>query len=475
MLKKHIESVLLQKLAYPPTASQSILIEKISDFILNLKDNDLFLLKGFAGTGKTTMINAIVQCLAEFKYKSVLLAPTGRAAKVMSSYTGIAASTIHRKIYRQKSSKDGFGNFTLSINTHSNTFFFVDEASMIANNSYESNVFGSGKLLDDLLSFVLNNSNCKLILIGDEAQLPPVGLTISPALDKSELEKYSYKIQDTTMTDIVRQALDSGILFNSFKIRKMIKDELLGYPKLETKQFSDIVKLPGSELVEEIETSYSSVGMEDTIIVCRSNKRANKYNSGIRNQILYREEEITAGDLLMVVKNNYFWLNDEKTADFIANGDIVEVLRIKNYEERYGFRFADITIRLIEHDNIDLDVKIILDTLTIDGPSLNYEDNKNLFYSVLIDYSEIKGKKNQYNKVKEDPFFNALQVKFAYAVTCHKAQGGQWRHVFIDQGYITDEQLNYDYYRWLYTAITRASEKVFLVNFNKQFFIDEYE
>ena len=475
MLKKHIESILLQKLAFEPTPSQSILITKISDFILNSRTNKIFLLKGFAGTGKTTMINAIVQCLAEFNYKSVLLAPTGRAAKVMSSYTGINASTIHKKIYRQKSAKDGFGKFVLSFNTHSDTFFFVDEASMIANNPAESNAFGSGNLLDDLFSFVLNSNNCKLILIGDEAQLPPVGFAISPALDKSELEKFGYNVLSTTMTDIVRQALDSGILFNSFKIRKMIENDISGYPQLQTQQFNDIIPLPGSELVEEIETSYSTVGMEDTIIVCRSNKRANKYNTGIRNQILYREEEISAGDLLMIVKNNYFWINDEKTADFIANGDIVEVLRIKAYEERYGFRFADITIRLFEHNDLELDVKIMLDTLSIDGPSLNYEDNKKLFYSILIDYSDIKGKSKQYKKVKEDPFFNALQVKFAYAVTCHKAQGGQWKHVFIDQGYITDELLNRDYYRWLYTAITRATDKVFLVNFNKQFYIDEFD
>lgn len=472
MLKEHIETILLQKLVFDPTPSQYTLIKGISNFILNKKDEKVFLLKGFAGTGKTTMINAIVNCLSEFKYKSVLLAPTGRAAKVISSYTGQNASTIHRKIYKQKSAKDGFGKFILSFNTHSDTFFIIDEVSMIANNTGESNVFGTGRLLDDVFSYVFSGNNCNLILIGDEAQLPPIGLDISPALDKYELGKYGYNLQHTTMTDIVRQALDSGILFNSFKIREMIKNHTKGYPELQTKRFDDIIRLQGIDLVEEIENSYSYVGMDETIIVCRSNKRANKYNAGIRNQILYREEEISTGDYLMVVKNNYFWISDEKTDDFIANGDIGEIMRIVKYEERYGRRFADITIRLIEHNDMEVDVKIMLDTLSIDGPSLPYDDNKELFYSVLEDYNSIIGKHKQYKAVKEDPFFNALQVKFSYAVTCHKAQGGQWKHVFIDQGYITDELLNLDYYRWLYTAITRATTKVYLVNFNKLFFID---
>jgi len=474
MLKEHIETILLEKLVFKPTASQYTLIKGISELILNKKEINVFLIKGFAGTGKTTMINAIVSCLSEFNYNSVLLAPTGRAAKVMSSYTGKSASTIHRKIYRQKTAKDGFGKFILNFNTHSDTFFIIDEVSMIANNTGESNVFGSGRLLDDVFSYVFQGSNCNLILIGDEAQLPPIGLDISPALDKNEIERYNYKFMHTTMTDIVRQALDSGILFNSFKIREMIENKLKGYPELQTERFGDIERLKGSNLVEEIENSYSSVGMDETIIVCRSNKRANKYNLGIRNQILYREEEISTGDYLMVVKNNYFWISNEKNDDFIANGDIGEIMRIIKYEERYGRRFADITVRLIEHNDLEVDLKIMLDTLSIDGPSLPYDDNKDLFYSVLEDYSSLGGKSKQYKAVKEDPFFNALQVKFSYAVTCHKAQGGQWKHVFIDQGYITDELLNLDYYRWLYTAITRATIKVFFVNFNKQFFIDEH-
>lgn len=476
MLKKHIESVLVDKLGFYPTSTQEKAISVLGDFIQFHDKYQVFLLKGFAGTGKTTMIKALVDTLAEFKLSSILMAPTGRAAKVLSAYTGQSASTIHRKIYRQQSSKDGFGKFSLNFNPHANTFFMVDEASMISNSSAESSVFGSGRLLDDIYTYVFNGKNCKLILIGDEAQLPPVGLILSPALDFSGLQVFGHEAIESTLTEVVRQAFDSGILKNSFIVRKMIQENQIDFPRFELKGFDDIVRLSGEELIETITESYDTVGMEETMIVCRSNKRANKFNLGIRNTILWREEELTSGDYLMVVKNNYFWLKDEENKlNFIANGDSLELTRIFYYEERYGYRFANVRLKLQDHDEMEIDAKIFMDTLTIDGPSLPAGANRELFFAVAEDYPDETTKAKRYQKVREDPYFNALQVKFAYAVTCHKAQGGQWKHVFLDQGYVTDEMLSVDYLRWLYTGITRASEKLYLVNFGKQFFEESVE
>ncbi|MCF8372002.1 MAG: AAA family ATPase [Bacteroidales bacterium] len=476
MLKKHIKSVLTDKLGFYPTSTQEQAISVLGNFIQFHDKYQVFLLKGFAGTGKTTMIKALVDTLAEFKLNSVLMAPTGRAAKVMSAYTGQPASTIHRKIYRQQSSKDGFGKFSLNFNPHADTFFMVDEASMISNSSADSSVFGSGRLLDDVYTYVFKGKNCKLILIGDEAQLPPVGLVLSPALDLSELQAFGFETAESSLTEVVRQALDSGILKNSFIVRRMIEENNIAFPRFELENFDDIVRLSGEDLIDTISGSYDSVGMEETMIVCRSNKRANNFNLGIRNKILWREEELTSGDYLMVVKNNYFWLKqDEKNLNFIANGDSCELTRIFNYEERYGHRFANVRLKLHEHNEDEIEAKIFMDTLTIDGPSLPAGANKELFFAVLEDYADESTKAKRYQKVREDPYFNALQVKFAYAVTCHKAQGGQWKHVFLDQGYVTEDMLSIDYLRWLYTGITRASEKLYLVNFGKQFFDDKEE
>ncbi|MCK4663096.1 MAG: AAA family ATPase [Bacteroidales bacterium] len=476
MIEKHISKLILEKFEYTPTPSQKVLIEKLASYILNhtasIKQREIFIIKGFAGTGKTTIISSLINALKDYKIKSVLLAPTGRAAKVLTTYSGENAFTIHKKIYRQKSSKDGFGKFILDINLHTNTIFIVDEASMISNDSNGLSVFGSGRLLDDLLEYVFNNKNCRLIIVGDTAQLPPVGIDISQALKDEILINYNFDVIDIKLTDVVRHSLNSGILFNATRVRKLVGNNNSKFPSIKLSGFNDIKYLNGEDLLEEITDAYNNSGIENCIIVCRSNKRANKYNQGIRKSILWREDEISVGDYLMIVKNNYFWCEENSDMDFIANGDIVEIIKIGNYEERYDLRFANITVRFIDYDDIEIDVKIILDTLTIETASLTSEDNKKLFYSVIEDYSELKTKKKQYKAVKNDPYFNALQVKFSYAVTCHKAQGGQWDTVFIDQGYLVDDMINIEYLRWLYTAITRATNKLFLVNFNKDFFED---
>jgi len=472
MLADHIKNIILEKLKFKPTSDQDQLMSGLSSFIMDNNPNKVFLIKGYAGTGKTTVVSAFVNSLNKLKIKSVLMAPTGRAAKVLSSYSKKSAFTIHKKIYRQKSSKDGFGEFVLDKNLHSNTFFIVDEASMISNQSNDISVFGSGRLLEDLVNYVYNEKSCKLILIGDTAQLPPVGIDISPALNENQLKSLGFDVDLFELTEVVRQTSDSGILLNATNIRNQLVNETYEFPKLNLDSKPDIEKISGSDLIDTINDSYEKKGFEDTIIITRSNKRANQYNSGIRSQILWREEEISVGDLLMVVKNNYFWLEDNEKADFIANGDIAEVMRIKKYHEQYGFRFADVTLNLIDYD-IEFDCKIILDTLNINTAALSSDDNKKLFYNVMEDYKGEKTKKKQFEGVKNDEFFNALQVKFSYAITCHKAQGGQWKNVFLDHGYVTDDMMDKEYLRWLYTAFTRPTEKLYLVNFNKRFFEDQ--
>ncbi len=471
MLKTHIYNILLYKLEHSPTVSQKKLITFLPDYITARGEN-ILLVKGYAGTGKTTLISSLVNTLNELKIRSVLLAPTGRAAKMLSSYSGHNALTIHKKIYRQRTSKDAFGKFTLDRNLHTNTFFIVDEASMIGNASFESNIFGSGNLLEDLLKYVFNNKNCKLVLVGDTAQLPPVGLSISPALDENFLEGSGHPVSTFFLSDVIRQARESGILYNATNLRHMISAGSSTIPEIQL-DFRDIERISGADIVEILSDAYSKTGTADTIVINRSNKLANKYNQGIRNQILERESEIAPGDLLMVVKNNYYWLEESETTNFIANGDIIEVLQIKRYEELYGFRFADAVIRMADYDNQEIDVKLMLDTLHIETASLGNEAGKKLFYTVMEDYADMPSKKRQYEKVKSDPFFNALQVKFAYAVTCHKAQGGQWKNVFIDQGFFKEEMLETEYLRWLYTAFTRATEKLYLVNFKDSFFEGE--
>ena len=468
MLRKFVAATILENLAFQPTEGQRAMIEELGAFVGTDDPGELMLVRGFAGTGKTTLVNSLVKTLASMKQKCVLLAPTGRAAKVLTAYTGISAWTIHKKIYRQKSGKDGIGEFTLDKNLHKNTYFIVDEASMIGDRSPDA-FFGSGDLLRDLLDYVEMGTSCRLVLVGDTAQLPPVGLDISPALDRERLEQFGYRTREIEMTDVIRQAEGSGILYNATSIRKLIEAQVRGYPDFNFDSFEDISMVSGADLLETISESYDRYGTGETIVVTRSNKRANRFNSGIRSQILWREEKLSVGDLLMVVKNNYFWKDEEKKIDFIANGDIIKVERILINEEVHGHRFADVDVSLPDYGNIELQVKLLLDVIDLETASLGREEQKGLYLSVSEDYPEATNRRQKATKVSTDPYFNALQVKFAYAVTCHKAQGGQWKSVFLDQGFFTDEMLNQDYLRWLYTAFTRASERLYLVNLAKEF------
>jgi exodeoxyribonuclease V len=470
MLIKEIGSSLIEHLGHPPTESQVRLMAKMAEFLSDFHKHQIFLVKGYAGTGKTTSVRSIIETLGRYKQKAILLAPTGRAAKVLANYTGQQAFTIHRKIYRQKTSGSAAGSFTLNFNKHKDTLFIVDEASMIANQSNEGGIFGSGRLLDDLIEFVFAGEGCKLILLGDTAQLPPVGYAESPALDKEILKNYLLEVDEIELTDVIRQQIDSGILNNATRLRSAIPLEAADVPTFQTEDFSDVVRLSGEDLIESIAGSYDRFGMEETMIVCRSNKRANIYNQGIRNKILCREEELSPGDLLMVVKNNYFWLQEQAENSFIANGDMIMIKRILKYTERYGFRFADVIVSFPDYDFESVELKIIMDTLSIEGPSLSYAQNESFFRQISEDYAHYGKKAIIYKKIKEDPFFNALQVKFGYAITCHKAQGGQWKHVYLDQGFLPDDQLSTEHVRWLYTGLTRASEKLFFVNFHSKFF-----
>jgi exodeoxyribonuclease-5 len=469
MLSDHIASNILSQIRENPTPSQVRLVQTLASFTVGQQDDAILVVRGYAGTGKTTAISAYVKMLNSMKLKSVLLAPTGRAAKVLSFYSGEQAYTIHKKIYRQRSSKDGFGRFELDRNLHTQTIFIVDEASMISNQKQEGSVFGSGCLLDDLMEYIYNGKGCKLMLVGDTAQLPPVGLTVSPALNKEIIFGYSGLILEEELKEVVRQGKESGILFNASFLRFRLDRSDFTLPLLKIDGFEDIERIGGNDLIEAIAMSYQKYGLEQTIVISRSNKRANKYNQGIRNSILAHEEDLVPGDLLMVVKNNYFWLKDNPKVEFIANGDIIEVVRIYKYQELYGYRFADCRVRLIDYD-LEVDTKLLLDVLYEDTPALSAEKNKEIYYNILEDYSDLKSKKKQFESVRNNEHFNAIQVKFAYAVTCHKSQGGQWKSVFIDQGYIEEENISIEYLRWLYTALTRATDKVYLVNFPESFF-----
>jgi exodeoxyribonuclease-5 len=431
---------------------------------MSRENNNILLFKGYAGTGKTTMLGAAVKMMDSLHQKTILLAPTGRAAKVFSEYSGHSAFTIHKKIYRQKYFSNDFSGFSLTDNLYKDTLFIVDEASMISNENAGMSVFGSGCLLDDLIQYVYSGDNCRLVLMGDAAQLPPVSLTESPALNAKYLKRYNLNVTEIQLTQVVRQQEDSGILLNATNIRNALRSGKIDiYPNILTGNFADIRKISGEELIEEISSAYSRDGIDDTIIICRSNKNANIYNNGIRNRILYREEEISSGDRLMVVKNNYFWGKAHKDIDFIANGEIVQVLRVRHTEEVYGFRFCNVLVRFSDYDT-EMEIKIILDTLQSESPALSKESNDKLFASVAEDYADIRTKPERIKKIKEDSYFNAIQVKYAYAVTCHKAQGGQWSNVFLDTGYVTEEMMGEDFYRWLYTAFTRATKQLYLVN-----------
>jgi len=469
--KELLRSTILQNFPHQPTSGQFDLVQKLSDFILNQDDLSTFILKGYAGTGKTTIISSLVKSLPIIKFKTVLLAPTGRAAKVLSGFSAQQAFTIHKKIYRQSANSEGNLFFSLQPNLHVNTIFIVDEASMISEGTNDTYIRSS--LLEDLCEYVYSGVNCKMILIGDVAQLPPVGLKISPALDVEHFKsKYISNVHSVELQEVVRQKEESGILFNATKIRQLLKENEVRTPKFNL-SFDDVTRIQGGELEDAINQCYSRYGQEETMVICRSNKRANQYNQQIRARILWQEDELAGGDYLMVVKNNYHWLPQENKAGFIANGDIIQMSKARGIREMHGFRFADATIRLIDYpDEIDLEVKLLLDTLTSEAPALSYEQNKALYQSVLIDYIEEPNKSKRNAMIKKDPFMNALQVKFAYAVTCHKAQGGQWPAVFVDQGYFTNEMLDKEYLRWLYTAITRASKHLFLVNFSDDFFED---
>ena len=444
-----------------PTAEQEHAIDVFSLFMTDRDDHVVMILRGSAGTGKTTLAGAIVRAMNVLKQKMILLAPTGRAAKVFALNAGHPAYTIHRRIYRQKSAGD-ISAFNLNFNNNRDTLFMIDEASMIANQGYGESAFGSGCLLDDLMQFVYSGQNCRMVLVGDKAQLPPVGEDESPALMSDVLRAYGMKVYECDLNQVLRQSEDSGILWNATRIRTLIDDWVL--PKIRFQGFADIVRVPGDELIESLATSYSRVGMDETMVITRSNKRANIYNQGIRNTVLDREDELCRGDQLMIVKNNYYWTEQFKEISFLANGDIAVVQRVRNVQELFGFRFADVTMTLPDYDSYELTATVILDSLTTESPALSREQQEQLYNAVMEDYADIPLKADRIKQLKKDKYFNALQIKFAYAVTCHKAQGGQWAHVYIDQGYMTDDMLTPDYIHWLYTAFTRATEKLFLVN-----------
>ena len=467
MLKNHVFNQLCANLKHTPTASQTELIVALSEFIIDKNDSRIFVVSGFAGTGKTSSISALVTTLKSLKIKSVLLAPTGRAAKVLTSYSETTAYTIHKKIYRQKSANDGLGKFTLDRNIHTDTIFIVDEASMISNTSAEQSIFGSGRLLDDLVEFVRAGKSCRLILVGDRAQLPPVGIEQSPALSEHELRCFG-DTQKISLNDVVRQAADSEILSNANLLRLNIDNNCIQMPKFKFSSNIDVELISSAEVVEKIGSAYDKYGFENTSVISYSNRRANRYNQGIRTFIFGREEELVIGDLLMVVKNCYQFVDNNADIDFIANGDIAEVVHIGKYEQRYGFRFANVRLCFHDYNDTEISCKIMLDTLAIESASLSYDDSRKLYAAIAEDYAHITNKRKLYAAIREDMYFNALQVKYSYAITCHKAQGGQWQAVFLDKLFLK-EPITISDLRWLYTAFTRASEKLFLIDFDKKY------
>lgn len=475
MIIDELKYKILQQFGFPPTQEQAHALEVFAEFLTDRDPHAVMILRGSAGTGKTTLSGAIVRTLKEIHQKVMLLAPTGRAAKVFSLNSGSPAYTIHRRIYREKSFSGVEGQFNLNDNLYTDTLFMVDEASMIANMGLGGMSFGSGCLLDDLVHFVYQGRNDRLLLIGDKAQLPPVGEVESPALHAAMLEGYGLKVYECDLNEVLRQSEESGILYNATMIRQMIThDDITQLPKIHFAGYSDIKPMPGAELIEALADSYHHVGLDDTIVVTRSNKRANIFNQGIRNMVLDREEELSQGDILMIVKNNYYWMEEERKSNnklqsneipaFLANGDRAKVLKVRRRIDLYGFRFATLLLQFPDYGNYELEATVLLDTLTSEAPALTHEQQEQLFHQIEEDYQDIPLKADRMKAIRQDQFFNALQVKFAYAVTCHKAQGGQWAHVYVDQGYMTDDMLNPDYIHWLYTAFTRATEMLFLVN-----------
>ena len=470
MLSTHISHQIYAKLSFDATFNQKKIIEKLSEWLADDDYRRIFLLNGYAGTGKTTIIAAFVAALNELGIKTILLAPTGRAAKVLSHYSHKDAYTIHKRIYRERTSGEFESKFSLDFNKERGAVFIVDEASMLSAGSVEGDIFGSGNLLDDLVEYVRSGKECRLMLVGDDAQLPPVGDDYSPALDPVTLAQYG-EVEYATMDEVVRQTQDSGILFNATMLRCMLENRIFEIPHFDT-SFKDFQSLQGGELIEALQECYDRYGRDETIVITRSNKRANRFNDGIRRYNLSAEEEIESGDMLMVVKNNYHYAerDNESPMSFVANGDVVRLKRIRRFEEFYGFRFIDAVLEFPDYDDYTMEVKVMLDTLASESPSLTREQSRTLFYEVEKDYEDIKSKAKRYRAIRENPHFNAMQVKFAYAVTCHKAQGGQWKAVFVDRCLFGDEEMSKDMLRWLYTAITRATERVYLVNFDERFF-----
>jgi len=506
MVNEELKYRILQNFGFTPTADQLHAVEVFTRFMTDRDERAVMILRGSAGTGKTSLAGAIVRTMQELRQKVTLLAPTGRAAKVFSLNANQPAATIHRSIYREKAFTGLDGKFNLNVNLFHDRLFMVDEASMISLSSNNS-TFGSGCLLDDLIQYVYNDRNCRMLLVGDKAQLPPVGEEESPALRSEVLHAYGLTVYECDLNEVLRQSQDSGILYNATIIRQMIThDEVTQLPKIRFKGFADISIVPGDELIERLASSYSEVGIDETMVITRSNKRANVFNQGIRNMVLGREEELTTGDMLMVVKNKYKnspppspSLNgsinnatnnvnslttqatrqvtqlpsgggkeiEKPVLTFIANGDRAVVRRVRNVREFYGFRFADVSLEFPDYNNAEEEMTVILDALMTEAPALTQEQNEQLFQHVLEDYEDIPLKADRMKKVREDEYYNALQVKFGYAITCHKAQGGQWAHIYLDQGYMTDEMLTPDYIHWLYTAFTRATEHLYLVNWPK--------
>ena len=479
MVVDELKYKILQQFGFPPTQEQANALDVFARFLTDRNPQVVMILRGSAGTGKTSLSGAIVRTLQSIHQKVMLLAPTGRAAKVFSLNSGTPAYTIHRRIYREKSFSGVDGQFNLNDNLFTDTLFMVDEASMVANMGLGGMSFGSGCLLDDLVHFVYQGRNDRLMLIGDKAQLPPVGEEESPALNAAMLQGYGLTVYECDLNEVLRQSEQSGILYNATMIRQMIThDDITQLPKIRFTGFSDIKPMPGAELIEALADSYHHVGLDDTIVVTRSNKRANIFNQGIRNMVLDREEELSQGDILMIVKNNYYWMEEErkkiKEKDnqvpsndipaFLANGDRAKVLKVRRRIDLYGFRFATLLLQFPDYGNYELEATVLLDTLTSEAPALTHEQQEQLFHQIEEDYQDVPLKADRMKAIRQDQFYNALQVKFAYAVTCHKAQGGQWAHVYVDQGYMTDDMLTPDYIHWLYTAFTRATEMLYLVN-----------
>jgi exodeoxyribonuclease-5 len=476
MINEQIASQIYAKFGFEPTFGQKKVVEKLSGWISGPADGGIFILNGYAGTGKTTLLAAFVAVLRDIGIVPVCLAPTGRAAKVFSRVSGEKAFTIHKKIYRQKSLGADEASFVLDFNHHKRTCFIVDEASMLANSTSrgDGEMFAGGALLDDLVSYVSQGSDCRLMLVGDAAQLPPVGQADSPALDPRRMGVYG-GVDYASMDDVVRQQAESGILFNATMVRMMLENGIVDIPEFRTSGFGDVEVLDGASFPERLEECYSRYGRDETIVITRSNKRAGNFNESIRRHVLGAEEEIESGDVLMVVKNNYHYTerDEDSPVGFIANGDIARLRRLRRVEEIYEFRFAEAVLELPDYDDYRVECKVLLDTLHSESPSLTKEQSTRLWRAVEQDFMDITVKGKRYKEMQEDEYLNALQVKFAYAITCHKAQGGQWRAVFVDRMLFGDEMMTKDLLRWLYTAITRATDRLYFVNFDERFFEDK--